>query len=120
MSVLKSCKDQCFNDIDIAIEYVKEHNYHTHIILYHLNETLLYQMIDTLYRHIKEYNKGLILNEQVRPTNPYYFRDIDEALGVQCAEISMDCYEDTKYRTTMFYGGYNNYVLDLSDMEQNR
>jgi len=55
----------------------------------------LYEMAEEIYTEIRKRNEDIEdVEEQMLPTEPYEWHDIDGCLGVVCIEISMDKFKD--------------------------
>lgn len=97
MGTLSGIKNHAFQNADEAINYLYDENtkYRT-VILYasKSNDKKLKQEIKKVYDEIKRRNAEISdVNQQMLPTSPYYWDDIDGCLAVTCVEISMDTFE---------------------------
>lgn len=109
MSTLDWCQDVACKTAEEAIEklYSGTHS----IILYHSNTKVLDQEIEKVYAEIKSRNSKIEdIDQQMLPTNPYYWADIDGCLAVTCAEIGMNTFEVNAECLPLFTG-YNYSVI---------
>lgn len=113
VSTLDMCRNIAFKDSDTAVSYLF-HNGElkkTSIILYSSNSTKLSREIEELYSAIQKYNSEVDNpNEQILPTNPYFWDDIDGCLYVRCAEIGIDTVSNNA-GTVALFTGYNTRVI---------
>lgn len=113
VSTLDMCRNIAFKDSDTAVSYLF-HNGElkkTSIILYSSNSTKLSREIEELYSAIQKYNSEVDNpNEQILPTNPYFWDDIDGCLYVRCAEIGIDTVSNSA-GTVALFTGYNTRVI---------
>lgn len=113
MSTLSWCKDVAFKNADKAIE--KLYSGTRSIVLYHSNIRKLEQEIEKLYDEIKSRNSKIDdIEQQMLPTNPYYWADIDGCLAVTCAEIGMNTFKVNAESMALFTG-YNYSVITDPD-----
>lgn len=113
MGTLSWCKHAISANADEAFSKVISRDGRETVILYKSfqNEKELHIEIKKLYQKIKEYNKNVdFVDEQLLPTNPYFWDDIDGCLGVKCAEIDIDTVENCNGKIALF-AGWNKSVL---------
>lgn len=66
---------------------------HRSVILYSSQISKLQKMCDEIYAEITKRNKEISnVEDQMLPTYPYLWDDIDGCLAVKCAEINMDTF----------------------------
>ena len=110
MSTLSWISDVAVKTADEAIKLMFEEGKRS-VVLYNSNEKTLSAEIKKFYEEIKKKNSTIEdINQQTLPTNPYYWRDIDGCLAVQCAEISSGTFEHNADGLAMF-SGWNYSVL---------
>lgn len=64
---------------------------HRSVIMYSSNSKTLSKALREVYEVIRERNQSVPdVGQQMLPTEPYYWDDIDGCLAVRCAEISVD------------------------------
>ena len=117
MSTLKWAKREgrATNDVAEAVEIIYERNPYHHVILYASNEKKLSELIKGVNDEIKKRNTEIEdVNQQMLPTYPYRWDDIDGCLHVKCAEISMDVFEKNAGCIALFTG-FNYSVLTKPD-----
>lgn len=112
MKIFES-EDGIFENVDDAINYIKETNFRNEISVYDTNDDKAYKKTKEIYKAIKEYNKGKPLNSQILPGNPFHFRGILGCLGVNVYTITLGTYEKN-HNCIAFFTGYNDTVLDTS------
>ena len=97
MSILKiyEGKDGVFENLDDAIQYMREANFENEVSVYDIDSNKAYEKTQKIYDVIKEYNKGKPLNIQILPTNPSSFRGILGCLGVQVYSIGLGTFSET-------------------------
>ena len=113
VSTLDMCRNIAFKDSGTAVSYL----FHsgelkkTSIILYSSNSKELSREIEKFYSAIQRYNSEVDNpNEQILPTNPYFWDDIDGCLYVRCAEIGVDTVSNNA-GTIALFTGYNTRVI---------
>lgn len=102
-----------FENVDDAINYIKETNFRNEVSVYDTNVDKAYKKTREIYKVIKEYNKGKPLNSQILPGNPFHFRGILGCLGVNVYTITLGTYEK-RHECIALFSGYNSSVLDTS------
>lgn len=86
-----------------ALEKLYKENSYRSVVIYSSNKKTLQKMIREIYSEIKERNKTIPnVNNQLLPTEPYYWDDIDGCLAVTCAEISADTFENAADKLYLF------------------
>ena len=84
------------------------------VILYSCSAKRLDAEISKLYEEIRRRNADIDdINQQILPTNPYYWRDIDGCLAVECAEISGGTFAKNAESIAMFSGWNYNVLTDV-------
>lgn len=77
-----------------AIEKLISGEYRS-IVVFSSDRKKLSNIISEIYKGISEHNKMIPdVKEQILPTDPYYWDDIDGCLGVKCAEIAAGLYKN--------------------------
>ena len=103
-------RDRAAKTADEAIKLMFEQG-HTTVFLYNSCSKTLSAEISKFYEEIRRRNATIEdINQQILPTNPYYWRDIDGCLAVECAEISGGTFEKNADGIAMF-SGWNYRVL---------
>lgn len=103
-------KDRAAKTADEAIKLMFEQGHKT-VFLYNSCGKTLSTEISKFYAEIRRRNSIIEdINQQILPTNPYYWNDIDGCLAVQCAEISGGTFEENADKLAMF-SGWNHQVL---------
>ena len=118
LGTLSWCNHAISANADEAFSKAVSGNGRETVILYRSfqNEKELHNEIEKLYQKIKEYNRNVdSVEEQLLPTNPYFWDDIDGCLGVRCAEIDIDTVENCDGKLALFTG-WNKSVL-FKDIE---
>lgn len=113
LGILSWCNHAISANADEAFNKVASGDGRKTVILYRSfqNEKELHNEIKKLYQKIKEYNINVdSVEEQLIPTNPYFWNDIDGCLGVRCAEIDIDTVENCDGKIALF-AGWNKSVL---------
>ena len=108
---IKEAEDGTFHDVSDAINYMKETNYERDVCVYDINDEKAYEKTIDIYEHLKSYNKGKDLDNQILPTCPYAFRGILGCLGVSCYSIALGTYK-RNHNLIAICTGYNDSVLD--------
>jgi len=73
-----------------ALEILTSGGYKT-VVMYSSDNKVLSQQIEKVYEGLKKHNEGIPnVEDQLLPTEPYLWRDIDGCLGVICVEIDVD------------------------------
>lgn len=86
-----------------ALEKLYREDSYRSIVIYSSNKKTLQNMIQEIYSEIKERNKKIPdVKNQLLPTEPYYWDDIDGCLAVTCAEISADTFENVADKLYIF------------------
>lgn len=94
MGTLKMLRDSgCIaTDAQDAIRILYETD-HQSVVLYSSQISKLQKMCDEIYAEITKRNKEIPnVEDQMLPTYPYIWDDIDGCLAVKCAEINMDTF----------------------------
>ena len=102
-----------FENVDDAINYIKETNFENEVSVYDTIDDKAYKKTKEIYKAIKEYNKGKPLNSQILPGNPFHFRGILGCLGVNVYTITLGTYEKN-HKCIALFSGYNDTVLDTT------
>ena len=102
-----------FENVDDAINYIKETNFENEVSIYGIDSDKAYEKTKKIYEAIKEYNKGKPLNSQILPSNPFHFRGILGCLGVNVYSITLGTYEKN-HKCIALFTGYNDTVLDTN------
>ena len=98
------------NNSKDAIDIIYGGDYH-YVIIYDRKEENIRRVAYEVFEEIKRRNAEISdINEQMLPTNPYYFDCIDGCLPVKCCEISMNAYGKNKGCIAPFTG-FNDSVL---------
>ena len=106
-------EDGVFENVNDAINYIKETNFENEVSVYDTDSDKAYKKTREIYKAIKEYNKGKSLNSQILPSNPFHYRGILGCLGVNVYSISLGTYEEN-HECIALFTGYNESVLDTS------
>ena len=85
------------------------------VILYSSSAKRLNAEISKFYEEIRRRNADINdINKQILPTNPYYWRDIDGCLAVECAEISGGTFAQNAESIAMFSGWNYSVLTDVT------
>ena len=106
-------KEGVFKNPSDAIKFMEETNYVSEISVYDVDSDKAYKETNEIYKAIKDYNKGKLLDDQILPSNPFGFRGILGCLGVQVYSISLGTYKENREVVPLFTG-WNTNVLDKS------
>lgn len=111
---LKTCKESITRTAEEAIEKLYNSKYHVAFII-GSDKSKLSSEIDKVYEEIKQRNKQVEdLDNQMLPTLPYFWDDIDGCLAVHCAEIHMNDYEEASKCIALFTGHNYDVLTDPS------
>lgn len=97
MGTLKMLRDSgCIaTDAQDAIRILYETD-HQSVVLYSSQLSKLGEMCNEIYAEITKRNKEIPnVEDQMLPTHPYIWDDIDGCLAVKCAEIGMDIFANS-------------------------
>lgn len=111
MGTLAWAKDHSTKDSKEAIKILYETNKYHNVIVYNSDSQKLSRTIQEIYQEIKMKNSKIPdIRQQMLPTYPYRWDDIDGCLHVECAEISIDTFENNAGKLALF-SGWNYSVL---------
>lgn len=102
-----------FNTLDNALIYLERElktDKSVHITFYDIDYRRVKKLVEEVYKHLQEQNKGKQLDEQLVPTTGYWYNAIRGCLGVECCEISISRYKHCK-NGIPFIWRYNTSVL---------
>lgn len=107
-------RDMAVKTADEAVDLMFNQGKKT-VILYNSCSKTLSVEIRKFYGAIKHHNSKIDdINQQILPTNPYYWNDIDGCLAVECAEISGGTFADNAGNIAMFSGWNYGVLTDIS------
>jgi len=89
-------------DSQEAVEmlYSKEYK---HVVLYSSQREKLVQMCEEVYKEVRKRNSQIQdKSQQMLPTEPYFWDDINGCLAVKCAEISINVFSEASKRLYVF------------------
>ena len=118
MGTLKMCEHMGMvaRSADEALTLLRQPNCET-VVLVSSNQKALGKMVDAVYAHIKTENTKIVdVNQQMLPTHPYYWTDIDGCLSVRCCEIDVGTYAENRGHIALFRG-WNYDVLSAETVD---
>ena len=106
-------EDGVFKNVQDAIKYIQETNFKNEVSVYDIDSGKALRKVREIYKVIKEYNKGKLLDDQILPSEPFACRGIVGCLGVQVYSISLGTYKENREHIALFTG-WNTSVLDTA------
>ncbi len=97
MGTLKYAREQgtVAESAQEAVEILYSDRVYRSVILYASTMKKLLDMCEEVYKEIKARNQEIPeVDDQMLPTGPYIWDDIDGCLAVKCAEITMDVFSE--------------------------
>lgn len=108
---LDMCRNISTRSAEEAIEILYGESVYPSVILYNSSQSELYKEVDKVYAEIKRRNAEIPdVKQQMLPSSPYSWEDIDGCLHVYCVEITMNTFEHNSGGINLF-SGWNYDVL---------